>query len=143
MKYMAGHSQSFFFTPDLSPDPLLTKLQELADLPDGWRFGEGISPQPAVLHKAEEIYQLTASLRLRADAFPGADGSLSLVFYVEERCVEIHISRNGKINLCVEEGEGFTFQESKDISDASVAEAVEQVLLLAQKLDRRDRNIAL
>ncbi len=135
MKYI-GPSWSLYLNPDLSQDPLLTKLQELANLPDGWRFGEGVSPQPYTLRRAQEIYQQVAYLRLKADAFPGADGSLSLVFYADERCVEIYISPDGKLDLSVEEGEGREFQEIKNTSDVSIANVVEEVSRLAQKLGR-------
>ena len=133
MNYTVGPSQSFSFISDLPPDPLLGKLQELADLPDGWRFGEGIPPRPTVIHTAQEIYQQLADFRLKADAFPGVDGSLSLVFYAHERCVEIYISQDGKLDLSVEEGEGFDLEEITAISDASIADVINQVTLLAQK----------
>ena len=133
MNYTVGPSQSFSFISDLPPDPLLGKLQELADLPDGWRFGEGIPPQPTVIHTALEIHQRLAGFRLKADAFPSVDGSLSLVFYAHERCVEIYISQDGKLDLSVEEGEGFDFREINEIADASITDVVEEVLLLARK----------
>ncbi len=136
MKYTVGHFQPFSFALDLSPNPLLAKLKELADLPDGWRFGEGVPPQPPALDTAQEIYRQLAYLRLKADAFPGVDGALTLVFYADERCVEVQISRNGEISVCVEEGEGFDFQEIEDIENASIDNAVKEVRLLAQRLDR-------
>ena len=135
MKYTVGHSQSLSFAFDLSPDPLLAKLQELADLPDGWRFGEGVPPRPQALDRAREIHRQAASLRLKADAFPSADGSVNLVFYAGERCVEIYVSQTGTINVSVEEGEGFDFREIKKISNASITDAVEEVNFLAQKSD--------
>ena len=133
MNYTVGPSQSFSFTSNLPSDPLLGKLQELADLPNGWRFGEGIPPPPTVIHTAREIYQRLADSRLQVDAFPGVDGSLSLVFYANERCVEIYISQDGKLDLSVEEGEGFDFREITTISNASVLDVMNQVTLLAQK----------
>ena len=136
MKYTEGPPQTLYFDSDLSPDSLLTKLKELANLPDGWRFGEGVPPQPPALDTAQEIYRQLASLRLKADAFPGVDGSLTLVFYADERCVEVQISRNGEISVCVEEGEGFDFQEIEDIENASIDNVVKEVRLLAQRLDR-------
>ena len=136
MKYTAELSQFLYYcASDLSPDPLLIKLEELARLPDGWRFGEGIPPQPTVIHTAREIYQRLADFRLQADVFPGVDGSLSLVFYAEERCVEIHVSQDKGINISVEDGEGFDFREIKEISNVSITEAVEEVLLLARELE--------
>ena len=128
-------SQSFYFASDFFPDPLLTKLEELAALQDGWRFGEGIPPRPEAIHTVQEIYQQLANFQLQADVFPGADGSLTLVFYAEERCIEIHVSQDREINISVEEGEGFDFREIKEISNVSITEAVEEVLLLARELE--------
>ena len=126
-------SQPFYFASDFFPDPLLTKLEELADLQDGWRFGEGIPPRPTAIHTAQEIYQRLAGFRLKADAFPGIDGSLSLVFYAAERCVEIDISQDGKLTLSVEEGEGFDFEEIKTVPNATIFDVMKQVSLLTQK----------
>lgn len=136
MKDTTESSQPSFWVLVSSSDPLLTKLQELADLPDGWRFGEGGPPKPATLRTAREIYRRVGTPPLKADAFPGADGSLTLVFYADERCVEIVVARNGKINVSVEEGKGFDFREIKNLSDASMTKAVDEVLLLAENVTR-------
>ncbi len=134
MKYVEGHSQPFSSVSYPSTDRLLAKLQELADLPDGWRFGEGIPPRPQAIDKARAIYRRLALLWLKADVFPSADGSVCLVFYAGERCVEIQVSQTGTLDVCVEQGKGADFQEIKDIPDASMAEAVEEVMQLAQRL---------
>lgn len=130
MKHVATYSQSSPLKADLRPDPLLAKLQELAALPNGWRFGEGVPPHPTTLDNAREIYRMVASRGLKADAFPGSDGSLILVFYANERCVEISIAQDGRMNVCVEEGEGADFQEIKEIPNALLADAVEEINLL-------------
>lgn len=130
MKHVATYSQSSPLKADLRSDPLLAKLQELAALPNGWRFGEGIPPHPTTLDNAREIYRMVASRGLKADAFPGSDGSLILVFYANERCVEISIAQDGRMNVCVEEGEGADFQEMKEIPNAPLADAVEEINLL-------------
>ncbi len=135
MKYVEGPSQPFSCVSERSTDPLLAKLQELADLPDGWRFGEGIPPQPHALDKARAIYRRLAFLRLKADVFPSADGAVCLVFYAGERCVEIQVSQTGTLDVCVEEGKGFDFQEIRNIPDAAMAKAVEEGRKLAQRLD--------
>lgn len=130
MKHVATYSQSSPLKADLRPDPLLAKLQELAALPNGWRFGEGVPPHPTTLDNAREIYRMVASHGLKADAFPGSDGSLILVFYANERCVEISIAQDGGMNVCVEEGEGTDFQEIKEIPNALLADAVAEINLL-------------
>ena len=47
--------------------------------------------------------------------------------------MEIYISQDGKLDLSVEEGEGFDFREINEIADASITDVVEEVLLLARK----------
>ena len=109
-------------------DPLLAKLQKLAHLPDGWEYGKGKPTHPHVYKVACSIYQrLASSLWLQADAFPCADGSLYLVFYSGQRCVEIRIWAHGGIDLSVEEGFGQDFQELLEKEDVSLDE-IEKVV---------------
>jgi hypothetical protein len=115
------------------PDPFQTKLQELANLPDGWRFGKGIAPQPQTLRVARLIYRAAFPLPLKADAFPGADGSLTVVFYADSRCVEIVISPDETIDITVEDGYGHDVEEIREIPKASILETITEVYLLAKQ----------
>lgn len=110
---------------------ITAKLHKLASLPNGWRYGTGIPPQEVAINTAQEIYRHLVDLKLQADVFPGEDGSLSLVFYKEEKCVETNISRYGTINIDVEDGEGFDYEVIKTVENASINEVAEQVILLA------------
>lgn len=136
MRYTEGPFRFHSVDTALPLEPLLAKLRELADLPAGWRFGEGVPPRPVALHTARHICHHLADFRLKADVFPGADGSLSLVYYAGERCVEIYISQDGGLDLSVEEGEGFDFREIASQANASIHDAIVQVTLLAQKSHR-------
>ena len=107
-------------------DALLEKLASLADLPQGWHFGEGIAARPKAVAVAKEIYRKLDKPNA-TDVFPGMDGSLALVFYFGNRCVEISISPTGRLDLAVEEGMGFGYREVVTKSDSSLEEAVEQV----------------
>lgn len=134
MNHIAESPQFLFnCSSDTPPDPLLITLQELATLPYGWRYGEGIPPQQTAIQIAKEIYLRLADFRLQADAFPSADGSLSLVFYADKKSVEINISKDGNIDLSIEEGEGFDFEEIENMPDVSTQEAIYQVTLLVRK----------
>ena len=136
---MIQHARSFqLYCPDsvASFDLLLAKLQALADLPDGWRFGEGVAICSKVLQTARDICERLADCPLKADAFPSADGSLSLVYYAGDRCVETFISRDGSLAVSVEEGQGFDFSEIETIPNASVEDVLDQVTLLAEKSHR-------
>lgn len=131
---------SFAYDSDSNPDPLLVKFQELANLPKGWRFGEGSPPTPIALTEAKRIYQnVSPVLRLKADAFPGEDGSVTLVFYSGDTCAELFIAPTGEIDLSVEQGEGFDFQEIRDISNASIGDVIRELenLIVDQRADSR------
>ena len=114
----------------------LIKLEETANLPRGWRFGEGVPPTKQAIDLARSIYQKFAFLRLKADVFPVVNGSLLLVFYAGETCVELAISHVGKIDLAVEEGKGFDFQEVEGIPNATHADITRAILFLAEKTER-------
>jgi hypothetical protein len=119
--------------PDSTLDPVLVKIQELANLLPGWRFGKGIPPTPFAVIKVKDIYRVGSEFRLKADVFPGENGSLTLVFYSGDTCVELYVSPDGVVDLSVEQGEGFDFEELQDQSDASIADIRNNLLLLAQK----------
>ena len=89
-------------------DPLLAKLQKLANLPEGWEFGRGIPVRPEVIFTAQKIYRLAAKLPLEVDAFPWANGSLSLAFYAGDICVEVNIYGD-TYDIEVEIGKGPNF----------------------------------
>lgn len=115
-------------------DPLLVQLQDLAALPVGWEYGDGVPTRPQVQGTARDIYQQFAHLELKANAFPCPDGSLYLVFYAEARCVEIRIWTDGTLGLSVGEGKGSDFQELEDIENASMDDVIHHVTLLARKV---------
>ena len=115
-------------------DPVLAKLQELAALPYGWDYGEGRPTLPHVHQTARALYQDLAPFQLKADAFPCADGSLYLVFYVGLLSVEIRIWADRTIDLSVEEDRGNNVEELVSREDISQHEARYQVILLVQEL---------
>ena len=127
-KTISASTDSFHsITADSPCSPLLLKLRELAELPEGWQYGEGIPPLEQVIQTAEEIYNKLSFFQFQVDAFPGLDGSLSLVFYSDQRCVEIDISQDGKLNLSMEDGKGYEYEEIESIPDASFQDVMNQV----------------
>ena len=134
--YSSSRLQRFIFcsgqplNPESAADPVLTKLQELAELPPGWDYGEGRPTLPYVYQTARAFYQALASLQLKADAFPCPDGSLYLVFYVGLRSVEIRIWADETIDLSVEEDMGKHVKELVSREDISEHEAKNQVIYL-------------
>lgn len=109
-------------------DPLLAKLDDLANLPKGWEFGRGVPVRPEVIRTAQEIYgHFNAKFHLEADAFPWANGSLSLAFYAGNMCVEINIYGD-TYDVDVEKGKGPNFGEVKHIPDASMEDVNNEII---------------
>ena len=106
-----------------STDALLNKLKELASLPDGWHFGEGVPTRPEVLIATLDLYYRTARYDLKTDAFPWSNGSVSLVFYERDMCVEISIHERDTYDVVVEKGYGFEYDILLDIDNASFEDA--------------------
>ena len=108
-------------------DPLIKKLEELAKLPDGWHYGEGVSPSGMAIEIAKSIYENVRVLSIQADVFPGTDGSLSIVFYEGDSCIEILISASGELDLTKEVGKGSEFEEIEDQQSITFEYAIRRV----------------
>lgn len=126
---------SYIIFSDAHPsiDSFLIKFEETANLPYGWRFGKGLPPAKQAVTIARTLYEEFSFLRLKADIFPGVDGSLSLVFYAGETCVELDISPRGLIDLYKQEGKGSDFQEVDRISGALLSDVTTALVSLARK----------
>ena len=125
-----------FIGDDASPgrapieDPVLAKIDEFVNLPDGWEYGKGMGTLPCVSQIARMIYRSLLPFRLQADAFPCADGSLHLVFYADSRSVELRIEADETIDLSMEEEKEGCFEEVMSLGDIPKHEAAYQVLSL-------------
>ena len=108
-------------------DPLLKKLAELASLPAGWDYGDGIPTRREVTRTAIGLYRHMAKSGLKVDAFPWPNGSVSLVFYRGDMCVEVNIFTQDTYDVVVEKGYGFEYDVMSEISDASLDD-VEQAI---------------
>ena len=108
-------------------DPLLTKLAKLASLPAGWDYGVGIRTRREVTRTAIDLYHHMAKFGLKADAFPWPNGSLSLVFYRGDMCVEVNIHDQDEYHVVIEKGYGFEYDIMHEIPDASLDD-VEQAI---------------
>lgn len=120
-------------------DPLLKKLDEFANLPIGWEYGEGGPTLPHVSQIARSIYQDSTLFQFKADAFPCADGSLHLVFYADDRSAEVQIETDGVIDLCMEEKRNGRFVEVESPENVPRHEVIPQVAdFLLQELSQWD-----
>ena len=110
----------------IDPDPLIEKIDELAELPNGWRYGEGVSLSDKAIKIAKRIYnEISFSWpKPKTDVFPGTDGSLSVVFYKGDSCIEILVSAEGRLDITKEVGEGFAFEEVESKQDITFNDVI-------------------
>ena len=124
-----------------APDPVLSKLQELAALPYGWEYGEGRPTLPHIYETARTCYRALAPYQFKADAFPCADGSLYLVFYKGLLSVELCFWADGTIDLNVEKDSDDAVEELESQENISLAYAMHQVIqVLVQERSQWDSS---
>ncbi len=115
---------------------MLTKLREMGMLPAGWHFGSGETPSSPAIETAVGLWATFKNPLLPGDVFPGEDGSVLLVFYRDDRCVELTIDPQGLVrNLGIERGRGFDFEAVAQLSNPSRADIQTALECLAGQAD--------
>ena len=79
-------------------------------------------PVAAKLRALRLVY-LGSDVGLRSDAFGGGDGSVSIVFYSEETCLEAVVEADGSASFLVKRGLGYQVEieeESESASDQEI-----------------------
>jgi hypothetical protein len=116
---------------DTGPDPVSAKLQELSQLRPGWHFGEGVPSSRRSVATAMRIWGECREFGVDGDAFPTLDGSVVLVLYGSERCVEVSInSTDETIQLVTQVGRGFDYEEYRRVERARESDVLEAVSAL-------------
>ena len=100
---------SSFELSDSALDPTIRKIRSFSFLESGWAHGEGIPISSEVILVAESLRTCGLSLGSEANAFPGLHGDVAVAFYKRDRRLELVIQPSLKIDIHVEEGEGFRF----------------------------------
>jgi hypothetical protein len=93
------------------PDPLIRKLRAFARLKTGWSYGRGLQIGENVIAKAEAIYRESYRPQLRAEAFPGTNGEVLLVFQRGDLSVHVTVNHDLGLDLRMERGIGFNFED--------------------------------
>ena len=77
----------------------IQKLHSFRKLAEGWRFGEGGPPSPALITKAEQYLRHAVKIGIEtANVFSGADKEVVLGFYSKDgRAIEITYEPDGSI----------------------------------------------
>jgi hypothetical protein len=96
------------------------KIENFAHLPYGWRFGEGLPISRDKINAAILLVEHAESQGItRANAFAGAEGELSISFYVGENSIELVLEADGSITFAEDrKGEQINFVENLSLEDA-------------------------
>jgi hypothetical protein len=95
-------------------------IDSLAELPEGWNFGEGVAACSISLQQSQDVLRFAFDLgHKEADAFPGIDGEIQVCFYNEDDTLEITSEIDGTVSITVEKNdETVLFREKVAFTDA-------------------------
>lgn len=66
------------------------RLAEIAELTDGWEFGEGIAPSRTSLERAEQVLDFAHKVGIQEmEVFPRADGAVEVHLYNDPWTLEV------------------------------------------------------
>ncbi len=112
-------------------DAVREKIMGFADLPVGWEHGVGVPAAKQVVCKALRTLDIGRTLGLKADAFVGADGSISVVFYRRALSLETTVHVDNSLDVSLEDGIGLDFNEVAHAENASFQDVLKAILDLA------------
>ena len=109
---------------DWQPGPSISKtelkLNKLAKLREGWRYGEGKALKPENVKRARQFNQLLEENKFdNKDIFPGVEGDLTLELYFDNETLEITFE-DGRISFAVIEDNEYIQEEVRDETAAAV-----------------------
>jgi hypothetical protein len=98
----------------------IRKINEFAELPNGWHFGEGVPPSQDARRRAISFVSAANALGIkRANAFPGASGQVQVTFYHDDRMLELTLEEGGAVTIAEDEGSRqIEFKEGASQADA-------------------------
>lgn len=79
------------------------KLNEIKNLPSGWRYGRGVIFDERIIQIAIKLNNCAAeNFLFETDVFPAEGGELMLTVYHGDYCIEFFIECDETINVVVE-----------------------------------------
>ena len=91
-------------------DTVQGKIRSLADLQDGWDYGEGVRPSKETIEAALNIYLKARDYVLDVEVYPVGNGTIELSFSYEDRFVDVIVKPGSKYELYCEVGIGQNFE---------------------------------
>jgi len=73
------------------------KIDSFGKLPKGWHYGEGVPASKKRMEKAHKINDFFNGYGVKTDAFPGIEGEIQVVAYLDEYYWEITIERDNSV----------------------------------------------
>lgn len=109
----------------------ISKVNSFVELPEGWHYGEGVSPTVEICQNATKLLRVADFLGItRANAFPGVDGQIQVNFYIEKDVLEFTLELDGTITIAEDEGNnqvGFKEGASWNTAFAKLREFSEKI----------------
>ena len=113
---------SFMLEPPVNSDALNRKIEEFADLPDGWHYGSGVAATEQAVTAARKVKSLLLENNAHdVEAFPDVDGGILVCGYHHDDTVEVLCSPQGTMDLVHEhEKTGAVLKELRDVRKADL-----------------------
>lgn len=100
-------------------DPIEEEIMGLANLQEGWDYGEGIPPSAETIDRAIEIYRISKAYGLGTEIFPIGHGEILISFSKDNVFTDILLNENGSIRLTKEIGIGDEFERLEIIENVT------------------------
>ena len=82
------------------------KIRSFRELPQGWRYGEGVPFTQDALDRAVSLHRVALQLGFTdTDAFPGANGEIMLAIYAAQHCLEFTLEIDTSITYVHEQND--------------------------------------
>lgn len=105
------------------------RLGQIATLPKGWHFGDGVAFAPKELAKVQTLLNFAVKAELEAaEVFPGVDGSIELHLYHEESSLEITCLTDDTFSILTERPDK-SITEEEGLSIAGALHAILSLVL--------------
>jgi hypothetical protein len=101
---------------------VIEKIRSFGFLEEGWDFGEGSPAPQEVIETAINLHKMGSTLGINSNAFPGADGEISVAFYFGTDTIEVKVNRDLSFNLTHERGIGADYDILEYLQDVSQKE---------------------
>jgi len=112
-------------------DPVELEIELLANLQEGWDYGEGLPPSPETISRAIEIYRIGKVYSLAVEVVPIGDGEIIISFSRGDTFIDIVIAADGTYRLSVEIGIGAEYDIGEKINNASIDRIEDKLKMLA------------